>query len=53
VRLKGTDLHYEVELALVIGKKARDLDAANEKAGLDCIGSKCMQHNLQPSQGEC
>jgi 2-keto-4-pentenoate hydratase/2-oxohepta-3-ene-1,7-dioic acid hydratase in catechol pathway len=51
VRPRGTDLHYEVELALIIGKRARDLDANDEEAALDCIGSKCMHHNFQPAQG--
>jgi len=39
IRPKGVDLHYEVELALIIGKQVRDLDAADEKGALDAIQS--------------
>ncbi|KAF4123477.1 acylpyruvate hydrolase [Geosmithia morbida] len=37
LRPKGTDLHYEVELALVIGKLVRDLKADDTKGALDAI----------------
>jgi acylpyruvate hydrolase len=33
-------LHYEVELALVIGKEVKDLDAADEESALEAIESK-------------
>lgn len=39
IRPKGIDLHYEVELALIMGKEVRDLDAADEKGALDAIES--------------
>ncbi len=42
VRPKGTDLHYEVELALVMGKQVRDLDKNDEKGALDAIESSCI-----------
>lgn len=35
----GVDVHYEVELALIMGKEVRDLDAADEKGALDAIES--------------
>ena len=39
VRPRGVDLHYEVELALVIGKRLRDFNAKNEQEALDAIES--------------
>ncbi len=39
VRPKGTDLHYEVELALVMGKRVKDLDESAEKGTWDAIES--------------
>lgn len=39
IRPKGVDLHYEVELALILGKEVKDLDAADEKGALDAIES--------------
>ncbi len=40
IRPKGTDLHYEVELALIIGKKLKNLEASDEKGAFDAIESK-------------
>lgn len=37
VRPKGVDMHYEVELALVIGKLVRDLKADDLSGALDAI----------------
>ncbi|KAI9878255.1 MAG: hypothetical protein M1830_001434 [Pleopsidium flavum] len=37
LRPKGVNLHYEVELALIMGKQVRDLDAEDEKGALDAI----------------
>jgi len=37
LRPKGVNLHYEVELALIMGKEVRDLDANDEKGALDAI----------------
>jgi hypothetical protein len=34
------DLHFEVELALVMGKRVKDLEASDEKGALDAIGCK-------------
>ncbi|KAH7035001.1 uncharacterized protein B0I36DRAFT_86660 [Microdochium trichocladiopsis] len=35
----GVDVHYEVELALIMGKEVRDLDASDEQGALDAIES--------------
>ena len=40
VRPRGVNLHYEVELALIIGKQVKDLDAADEKGALDAVESE-------------
>lgn len=40
LRPKGVDLHYEVELALIMGKEVKDLQASDEKGALDAIESK-------------
>lgn len=37
LRPKGVDMHYEVELALVMGRVVRDLDADDAQAALDAI----------------
>ncbi|KAL8829040.1 MAG: hypothetical protein Q9170_006342 [Blastenia crenularia] len=37
LRPAGVDLHYEVELALIMGKTVRDLDERDEKGALDAI----------------
>jgi len=39
IRPKGVDLHYEVELALIMGKQVKDLNAADEKGALEAIQS--------------
>jgi len=39
IRPKGTDLHYEVELALIMGKQVKDLEASDEKGAMDAIES--------------
>jgi 2-keto-4-pentenoate hydratase/2-oxohepta-3-ene-1,7-dioic acid hydratase in catechol pathway len=36
------DLHYEVELALIMGKRVKDLDAADEVGAMKAIeGTLC------------
>ncbi|KAL8745642.1 MAG: hypothetical protein Q9190_002246 [Brigantiaea leucoxantha] len=37
LRPQGVNLHYEVELALIMGKQLRNLDERNEKEALDAI----------------
>lgn len=39
LRPRGTNLHYEVELGLVMGKSVRDLDPEDSKGALDAIKS--------------
>lgn len=39
IRPQGVDLHFEVELALVIGKQVKDLEASDEKGALESIES--------------
>lgn len=39
IRPKGVDLHYEVELALIMGKEVKNLEAENEKEAYDSIES--------------
>ena len=45
IRPKGVDLHYEVELALIIGKKVKDLEASDEKGAFDAIESTSLLNN--------
>ncbi len=37
---RGVTLHHEVELALVMGKDVRDMDASDERGALDAIQGK-------------
>jgi len=46
IRPRGVDLHYEVELALIIGKQVKDLEADNEKGALDVIESYAIGIDL-------
>ncbi|RYP34955.1 hypothetical protein DL767_004032 [Monosporascus sp. MG133] len=46
IRPKGVDLHYEVELALIIGKQLRDLQASDEKGALDAIESYALSIDM-------
>lgn len=39
---KGVNLHYEIELALIMGKQVKDHDASDEKGALDAIESKSL-----------
>lgn len=40
IRPRGVDMHYEVELALILGKRVRDHDASDLKGALDAIESE-------------
>ncbi|KIN03994.1 hypothetical protein OIDMADRAFT_51921 [Oidiodendron maius Zn] len=42
VRPRGVDLHYEVELALIMGKQVKDLEPTDEKGALDAIESYAL-----------
>jgi len=46
IRPKGVDLHYEVELALIIGKQVKDLEADDEKGAMDAIASYAMSIDM-------
>jgi 2-keto-4-pentenoate hydratase/2-oxohepta-3-ene-1,7-dioic acid hydratase in catechol pathway len=46
IRPKGVDLHYEVELALIIGKKVKDLEESDEKGAFDAIESTYPAHAI-------
>jgi acylpyruvate hydrolase len=37
IRPKGVDLHYEVELAVVMGKPLKDFQASDTNGALDAI----------------
>ncbi len=39
MRPKGVDLHYEVELALIMGRQVKDLEPEDEKSAYDSIES--------------
>lgn len=40
IQPKGVNLHYEVELALIIGKRLKDFEPADDAAALDAIESE-------------
>jgi len=46
VRPRGVDLHYEVELALVLGKQVKDLEASDLKGALDAIESYAVSIDM-------
>jgi len=46
VRPKGVDLHYEVELALILGKDVKDLEASDEKGAIDAIESYALSIDM-------
>ncbi|MCJ1389300.1 hypothetical protein MMC18_002156 [Xylographa bjoerkii] len=46
LRPKGVTLHYEVELALIMGKELRDLDANDEKGAMDAIDGYCLSIDM-------
>ncbi|KAH8657611.1 fumarylacetoacetate hydrolase [Tricladium varicosporioides] len=46
IRPKGVDLHYEIELALIMGKQVKDLEASDEKGALDAIESYALSIDM-------
>jgi len=46
IRPRGVNLHYEVELALILGKQLRDLNAQDEQAALDAIESYALSIDM-------
>lgn len=47
IRPKGVDLHYEVELALIMGKQLKNLEASDEKGAFDAIESTSTFLNVE------
>lgn len=41
-RPNGVDLHFEVELAVIVGKEVRDLDEGDEKGAMDAVDCKSL-----------
>ncbi|KAK3904314.1 hypothetical protein C8A05DRAFT_42585 [Staphylotrichum tortipilum] len=46
IRPRGVNLHYEVELALILGKRVRDLNAQDEQAALDAVESYALSIDM-------
>jgi len=46
LRPRGVTLHYEVELAVIIGKQVRDLDANDQKGAMDAIDGYCLSIDM-------
>ncbi|KAK3397995.1 hypothetical protein B0T20DRAFT_237872 [Sordaria brevicollis] len=46
IRPRGVDMHYEVELALILGKRVRDHDASDLKGALDAIESYALSIDM-------
>ncbi|KAH6853434.1 hypothetical protein B0I37DRAFT_359314 [Chaetomium sp. MPI-CAGE-AT-0009] len=46
IRPRGVNLHYEVELALIMGKRVRDLNVQDEQGALDAIESYALSIDM-------
>ncbi|KAK4097547.1 hypothetical protein N658DRAFT_500354 [Parathielavia hyrcaniae] len=46
IRPRGVDLHYEVELALIMGKQVRGLNAQDEQSAMDAIESYALSIDM-------
>ncbi|KAK3986663.1 hypothetical protein QBC44DRAFT_133745 [Cladorrhinum sp. PSN332] len=46
IRPRGIDLHYEVELAIILGKRVKDLDTKDLKGALDAIDSYALSIDM-------
>ncbi|CAG8975488.1 hypothetical protein HYALB_00004807 [Hymenoscyphus albidus] len=46
IRPRGVDLHFEVELALIMGKRVKNLEASDEKGALDAIESYALSIDM-------
>ncbi|CAJ2501825.1 Uu.00g046780.m01.CDS01 [Anthostomella pinea] len=46
IRPRGINLHYEVELALIIGKQVKDLQADDEQGAMDAIESYALSIDM-------
>lgn len=48
LRPRGIKLHYEVELALIIGKDVKDLDPSDEKGAIEAIaGNESIEKDFK------
>ncbi|KEZ44434.1 Acylpyruvate hydrolase [Scedosporium apiospermum] len=52
IRPRGVDLHYEVELGVILNKRLRDFDAADEKSALDAIESYLLAIDMTSRNGQ-
>jgi acylpyruvate hydrolase len=48
IRPRGVDLHYEVELALIMGKTIKDLEETDVQGAFDAIDSMYLQETPAP-----
>jgi len=46
VRPKGVNLHYEVELALIMGKQVKNLEESDEQGAMDAIESYALSIDM-------
>lgn len=46
IQPRGVDLHYEVELALIMGKQVKDLEASDEQGALDAIENYALSIDM-------
>ncbi|KAK4136730.1 hypothetical protein BT67DRAFT_439738 [Trichocladium antarcticum] len=46
IRPRGVDMHYEVELALVLGRRLKDFNAEDEKSALEAIESYALSIDM-------
>lgn len=42
LRPRGVNMHYEIELGLVMGKTLRDFDEKDEQGAIDAIESRFL-----------
>lgn len=48
IRPRGVNLHYEVELALILNKRLKDFDPNDEQGALDAIECKPYPFMFNP-----
>ncbi|KAK0657208.1 hypothetical protein B0T16DRAFT_317448 [Cercophora newfieldiana] len=46
IQPRGVNLHYEVELALILGKQVKNLEASDEQGALDAIESYALSIDM-------
>ncbi|KAK4449259.1 hypothetical protein QBC34DRAFT_299575 [Podospora aff. communis PSN243] len=46
IQPRGVDLHYEVELALILGKQVQNLEASDEQGAMDAIESYALSIDM-------